>query len=101
MSASDQHFQIGATTYSVNEHGCRIEHTAWRPSRLADRGRCCGRKPLEYKTGGRRFFCHRCSREYAPSGEQQPNWAYALDNMDIYTRNRPLPAGAAESGVME
>jgi hypothetical protein len=89
---SDQHFQIGATTYSVNEHGVRIEHTAWRPSRLDEHGRCCGRKPLEYKTGGRHFICIRCDREYKPTGAQRPNWVYALDDMYVYTRNKLIPA---------
>lgn len=87
-----QHEQICATTYSVNEHGARIEHTAWKPSRLDDHGRCCGRKPLEYRAGDRRFFCDRCDREYTPDGMQRPNWAYELDHINIFTRNRPVPA---------
>lgn len=91
------HHEIGSATYSVNEHGCRIEHTAWQPSRLDEFGRCCGRKPHEYKTakglGGtkdRHFCCFKCNREYRPDGTQRPNWAFKLDNMNIFTRNRPM-----------
>ena len=50
--------------------------------KLDDKGRCCGRKPLEYK--GRwepaHKFCPRCDRGYdSKTGEQIPNWAWAKD----------------------
>lgn len=47
-------------------------------NRLDNKGRCCGRKPIEYKRyGGHHLFCHRCDREYNPlTGIQQANWAY-------------------------
>lgn len=45
---------------------------------LDDKGRCCGRKPIEYKRyAGHHFFCTRCDREYDPiTLKQRPNWAY-------------------------
>lgn len=44
--------------------------------RLDERGRCCGRKPIPYRTT-RHWFCDRCDRAYAmPSGEQIANWAW-------------------------
>ena len=46
-------------------------------------GRCCGRKPLFYKTrmGFRdgwdpHHFCTRCDAEYDTDGKQRPNWAW-------------------------
>ena len=92
-----QHNQMGETAYSVNEHGAKIEHTIWRPSRLDEERRCCGRKAHEYKTRyglnrikDHHFCCFRCSREYAPDGEQRPNWAYVLDDANNYVRDRPI-----------
>jgi len=39
-------------------------------------GRCCGRKPLEYRRTGT-LFCTRCDREYAiGTGAQQSNWGW-------------------------
>lgn len=52
-------------------------------AKLDAKGRCCGRKPLYYRTyrgaGTRRdphHFCCVCDREFWPSGEQRPNWAW-------------------------
>lgn len=55
-----------------------------RPARsLGAEGRCCGRKPLTYKTGRvttsgiPQRFCTRCSRAYSlETGEQIANWAW-------------------------
>lgn len=71
-----QHIAIGPPKRWVNEHGATIELQAWEPSRLQD-GRCCGRKPLEYRRSpDHHKFCTRCNRDYLPTGEQRQNWAY-------------------------
>jgi len=72
--------------YSTNEYGATIEHGVFAPVSL-DEGRCCGRKPLVYKTGGLRLFCHRCSREYNPDGTQRQNWAYKLRSDGNFSRD--------------
>lgn len=41
---------------------------------LDENGRCCGKKPLEYRRPSRRFFCTRCNREFDPVGRQVENW---------------------------
>lgn len=49
---------------------------------LDDKGRCCGRKPMAYKSAwststGPHRFCGRCDRAYhLEENEQIPNWAY-------------------------
>lgn len=45
---------------------------------LDSKGRCCGRKPIEYKRyRGPHLFCTRCDREYDPVTKiQRANWAY-------------------------
>lgn len=45
-------------------------------TRLDDKGRCCGRKPLKYKRPRVHYFCTRCNREFNEDGEQVPNFAY-------------------------
>lgn len=51
---------------------------------LADNGRCCGRKPLVYKSAwststGPHRYCPRCDRAYhLEENEQIPNWAWKL-----------------------
>lgn len=52
-------------------------------SKLDAKGRCCGRKPLDYKRGlltpssKPHKFCTRCDREYdRVTGEQTENWAH-------------------------
>jgi hypothetical protein len=63
------------------------------PARLNDRGQCCGRKPLDYKTGnfapgGPHKFCDRCSRAFdRDTGEQIPNWAYQATEGGFLRRN--------------
>jgi len=44
--------------------------------KLDDKGRCCGRKPIVYKTPYFRYFCPRCDREYNENGVQECNWAF-------------------------
>lgn len=51
-------------------------------SKLDDEGRCCGRKPMVYRsrwstsTGPHRY-CPRCDRAYdLDTGEQISNWAW-------------------------
>lgn len=86
--------QIGEFTYSKNEHGATIERGVFAPATLPDGGRCCGRKPLEYKRQpDHHFFCTRCARDYLPNGRQRPNWAYKLDADGNYTRDLPLANG--------
>lgn len=55
------------------------------PKVLDERGRCCGRKPLFYKTkSGLRsqhdphHFCCRCCAEFGLDGKQRANWGYAV-----------------------
>ncbi len=44
--------------------------------RLNAKGRCCGRKPIEYKRDPH-LFCTRCSRAFdVNTKEQIPNWAF-------------------------
>jgi len=53
---------------------------------LDDKGRCCGRKPIVYKSKwstpeGPQKFCLRCDRSFhLETGEQIPNWAWHLVN---------------------
>ena len=45
--------------------------------KLDDKGRCCGRRPLVYKTAPAHKFCTRCERAYdIETGEQVENWAW-------------------------
>lgn len=84
--------QIGAFSHSVNEHGCVIEHSAWKPFRLGDDGRCCGRKTHPYQkalSAGPGSVCLRCGREYGTSGEQRPNYAYKLGGDGNFQRDEP------------
>jgi hypothetical protein len=58
--------------------------------KLNDKGQCCGRKPLVYKTNRHAgynmprhgyLFCWRCDRAYdRDTHEQIPNWAYKMVN---------------------
>jgi hypothetical protein len=49
---------------------------------LDDKGRCCGRKPMLYKSHnststGRHRYCPRCDRAYDFEENMQiPNWAW-------------------------
>lgn len=59
---------------------------------LDPNGRCCGRKPLEYKCPRQHFFCSRCSRQFSPHGDQEPNWAYRWSGvgfMPTYPNQEP------------
>lgn len=45
--------------------------------RLDPKGRCCGRKPIQYKRPDHPpQYCPRCDREYDKGGWQQPNGFY-------------------------
>ena len=53
------------------------------PRSLDAQGRCCGRKPIFYKTHRMakslkdpRHFCATCSAEYTPDGQQRANFAW-------------------------
>ena len=41
---------------------------------MLDNGRCCGRKPLEYRTPHHHFFCTRCDAQYDSMGRQVDNF---------------------------
>jgi hypothetical protein len=49
---------------------------------LDEKGRCCGKKPIDYKSGrstpgGPQLFCPRCDRSYNRVTKlQKPNWAW-------------------------
>lgn len=52
-------------------------------AKLDDKGRCCGKKPIDYKSGRHtpegspQKFCDRCDRAYdRETGEQRENWAW-------------------------
>jgi len=48
-------------------------------ARIDDSGRCCGRKPLVYKSR-KMLFCCRCDRSYdMTTKEQIANWAWHED----------------------
>ena len=55
-------------------------------AKLDDKGRCCGRKPIVYKSKwstaeGPQKFCTRCDRSFhLETGEQIPNWAWCQVN---------------------
>lgn len=64
-------------------------------SRLDDKGRCCGRKPIFYKGGSWRsppqspmHFCCDCSREFGPDGKQRPNWAWMETSAGVFERKQ-------------
>lgn len=52
------------------------------PGILDDKGRCCGRKPMVYKSRTHtgtdpHRYCPRCDRAYDLEGNRQiPNWAW-------------------------
>lgn len=43
--------------------------------RIDAKGRCCGRKPLVYRTT-QHLFCFRCCAQFSLGGMQQANWAW-------------------------
>ncbi len=67
--------------------------------KIDEKGRCCGKKPLEYT--GKRYsqeqkFCSRCCRSFdRQSGEQIENWSYLkvdggfIPNPEIYNEKNP------------
>lgn len=57
-------------------------------SKLDEKGRCCGRKPIEYKRD-RRKFCFRCDRSFdIETGEQMENWAWRQNEKGEWERKR-------------
>lgn len=54
---------------------------------LDDNGRCCGRKPIEYKRPKHKLFCVRCDASYDPqTGRQVENWAYVANEDATFTK---------------
>lgn len=45
---------------------------------LDEKGRCCGRKPIVYKTPSFHTFCDRCDRCHDREGQQIGSWAWEL-----------------------
>lgn len=45
--------------------------------RLDAKGRCCGRKPIQYKRPEPRQYCCRCDRQFDMAGRQVENWAFS------------------------
>jgi len=63
--------------------------------KLDEKGRCCGRKPIDYKGGAwnsphrPQKFCPRCDRSYdRETGEQIENWAWRKHG-NTFIRRRP------------
>lgn len=63
---------------------------------LDDKGRCCGRRPLNYKKPSPHFFCHRCGAEYSSDGVQQPNWAWLQDGKGWFKARYPESDSVAD-----
>lgn len=63
---------------------------------LDDKGRCCGRKPLTYRTAQDSFvkapyhFCCRCDRSYDMDGAQIENWAWVRKGDEFAPRERDV-----------
>ncbi len=71
--------------------------------KLDDKGRCCGSKPIDYKTWSRtgerpHKFCHHCCRAYERgTGEQIENWAWHRDDAGRWFCR--LSAVSAQAGL--
>jgi hypothetical protein len=72
------------------------EDIVFEPKSLDAQGRCCGRKPIHYKTrnGFQRvkdphFFCVCCAAEFDMDGAQRPNWAYRKSADDGFIPTYP------------
>ncbi len=55
----------------------------FKPRQMTEEGRCCGRKPLFYKTSrgmkvvkDAHYFCTTCDAEFGVDGKQRANWAW-------------------------
>lgn len=58
-------------------------------------GRCCGRKPLEYKRPPH-LFCTRCNRNYDPkSGLQQPSFGWVAQDGGFRLSDTAIRAAVA------
>jgi hypothetical protein len=60
------------------------------PKALDEQGRCCGRKPLHYKTArgmkeraDPHRFCTRCDAEFSMDGQQRANWAWTREGAEF------------------
>lgn len=64
---------------------------------LDSQGRCCGRKPIDYKGGswrsppeGPHKFCPRCDRSFDRfTGQQIENWAWLCLKPGVFGRRTP------------
>jgi hypothetical protein len=63
------------------------------PGFLDGKGRCCGRKPIQYKLPKPHQFCPRCDRDYDEDGIQLENWAWRLVDGEFKAK---YPASAAK-----
>ena len=63
---------------------------------LDEKGRCCGRKPLTYRTAQTAFvtppyhFCPRCDRSYDMDGAQIESWAWKRAGDEFVPRERDI-----------
>lgn len=59
--------------------------------KLDEKGRCCGRKPIDYKGSWRSIpqkFCPRCCRAFSrETGEQIDNWAWKKGSDGEFVRS--------------
>ena len=63
---------------------------------LDEKGRCCGRKPLHYRSTRNNLpghrpqpskFCDRCDRAFDPdTGHQVENWAWKPDRAGVFRK---------------
>ena len=56
--------------------------------RLDGKGRCCGRKPLTYKSE-RKLFCTRCNADFNEDGTQRSNWMWRVDGETMFLAKEP------------
>lgn len=63
------------------------------PHELDTKGRCCGRKPIFYKTSNgirscpdHHYYCSRCRREFSPNGEQRESSSWVIDEGRFHFR---------------
>ena len=48
----------------------------FEPHKLDQKKRCCGRRPLPYRTPHIHFFCFRCDTEFDTDGNQKENYLW-------------------------
>lgn len=80
--AGEEVMSAEVTLMSVSADPYTLTCVAGCARALDEFGRCCGKKPLQYKIGlhapgGRQKFCTRCDRSYHfETGRQKVNWAW-------------------------